>query len=117
MISTKAATATPNWQAVEDLLGDLAATGTTFSTTSSAHNRISQYDPARRLMLETDISSRWIDVASIRACWDTFERLGRITRDDVLEPGRCSAFMLGLFGQLEGVETREDDTGVMLIRS
>lgn len=116
MISTKARTAAPSWQAVEELLGDLAATGTTFATTSSARNRISQYDPARRLMLETDISARWVDVASIRACWETFERLGRITRDDVLEPGRCSAFMMGLFGQLEGVETRDGSASLVLSR-
>jgi hypothetical protein len=116
MISTKSRTAAPSWQAVEELLGELAATGATFATTSSASNRISQYDPARRLMLETDISSRWIEVASIRACWETFERLGRITRDDVLEPGRSSAFMMGLFGQVEGVEARDDPASLVLTR-
>jgi hypothetical protein len=42
-------------------------------------------------------------VDDIRACWDTFERLGRIRREDVLEPGRCSAFMVELFAHVPGV--------------
>lgn len=105
------------WQAVEELLGTLAATGKTFPTTSSARNRVAQYDRGRRLMLETEISSRWVDVENIRACWETFVRLGRIERQDVLEPGRCSAFMMGLFAQIEGVESRDDGTSLVLTRS
>ena len=42
---------------------------------------------------------RW---THIRECWETFERLGRIRRQDVLEPGRCSAFMVALFAQRPG---------------
>ena len=38
-----------------------------------------------------------------RGCWETLERLGRIKRSDVLEPGRCSAFMMALFQQVEGI--------------
>jgi hypothetical protein len=42
-------------------------------------------------------------VDSIHECWETFERLGRIRRRDVLDPGRCSAFMIALFRQVPGV--------------
>jgi hypothetical protein len=48
-------------------------------------------------------------VASIRACWETFESLGRIRRQDVLEPGRCSAFVMALFAQIAGVVDGSDD--------
>ncbi len=54
-------------------------------------------------MLESNVGSKWLAVESIRECWETFERLGRIRRQDVLEPGRCSAFMIALFRQVPGV--------------
>jgi hypothetical protein len=44
----------------------------------------------------------------VRTCWETFERLGRVRRGDLLEPGRCSAFMFALFAHVEGVETDGD---------
>ena len=49
------------------------------------------------------IDSTWIDIENIRGCWETLERLGRIKRSDVLEPGRRSAFMMALFEQVEGI--------------
>jgi hypothetical protein len=55
-------------------------------------------------MLESDAGPRWLEIDTIRECWETFERLGRIRRRDVLEPGRCSAFMMALFSQVPGVE-------------
>jgi hypothetical protein len=93
----------PCWAAVEELLAGLAATGRTFPSRTSVSNRIASYDPGRRLMLETDTGSRWVDVANVRACWETFEQLRRIRRQDVLEPGRCSAFIMALFAQVPGV--------------
>jgi len=64
---------------------------------------ILSYHRGRRLMLDSGLRSRWVAVDDIRACWDTFERLGRIRREDVLEPGRCSAFMVELFAHVPGV--------------
>ena len=66
-------------------------------------NWISSYEPGRRLRLETELDSTWVDIESIHGCWETFERLGRIRRSDVLEPGRRSAFMMALFEQVEGI--------------
>jgi hypothetical protein len=93
----------PGWQSVEQLLTRLAATGAKFSTTSSADNWISAYQPGQRLLLENDNGSRWVRIEDIRDCWETFERLGRIHRRDVLDPGRCSGFVMALFAQVEGV--------------
>jgi hypothetical protein len=59
--------------------------------------------PGRRIRLETGLDSVWVDVDSIRGCWETFERLGTISRTDVLEPGRRSAFMMALFERVEGI--------------
>jgi len=82
------------------VIARLAATKEKFLET----NWISSYEPGSRLRLETGTDSTWIDMDSIRACWETMERLGRIKRSDVLEPGRRSAFMMALFAQVEGIE-------------
>src|SRR4029077_14940682 len=82
------ATATPGWPEVEALLVKLAASGETFTTAISPSNWISRYEPGRRIRLESDADSSWVDVENIRGCWETFERLGRIRRSDVLDPGR-----------------------------
>jgi hypothetical protein len=95
--------AEPSWHGVEELLARLAKMRTEFSTASFAENWISQYDPDRRLLLENDNGSRWVQVGDIRECWETFERLGRIHRRDVLDPGRCSGFLMALFAQVDGV--------------
>jgi hypothetical protein len=73
---------------------------------NSDSNWIASYEPGRRLRLESGIDrsdSTWIEIESVRGCWETLERLGRIRRQDVLEPGRRSAFMMALFEQVEGV--------------
>ncbi len=59
------------------------------------------------MRLETGLDSVWVDIEDIRGCWETFERLGRICRRDVLEPGRRSAFMMALFQQVEGVRREQ----------
>jgi hypothetical protein len=89
------------------VLTELAMSGAIFATANSESNRISSYEPGRRLRLETGVDSVWVDVESIRGCWETLERLGRVCRRDVLEPGRRSAFMMALFQQVEGIIRRE----------
>jgi hypothetical protein len=93
----------PTWQEVERLLGRLSTTGAKFPTASSHDNWISRYEPGRRLLLENDDRSRWVRIEDLRECWETFERLGRIHRRDVLDPGRCSGFVMALFAQVDGV--------------
>lgn len=103
----------PSWEQVETLLADLAASGTAFPSATSRRNTISRYERGRRLMLETDTGSRWVSLANIQTCWETFERLGRVRRQDVLEPGRCSAFMVALFAQVAGVDDGTLDGGYL----
>ena len=95
--------AEPSWHGVEELLARLAKTRTKFSTASFPGNWISQYAPERRLLVENDNGSRWVQVADIRECWERFERLRRIHRRDVLDPGRCSGFVMALFALVDGV--------------
>src|SRR5439155_17948981 len=107
---------TPGWEAVEALLADLAATHDNFTTANSESNWISSYEPGRRLRLETDVDSVWVDIESIRGCWDTLERLGRIRRSDVLEPGRRSALMMALFQQVEGIRQELGEELYLVLR-
>ena len=81
------------------MLADLAASKEHFD----GENWISSYEPGSRLRLETGSDSTWIDIDSVRGCWETLERLGRIKRSDVLEPGRRSAFMMAIFARVEGI--------------
>ena len=103
-----------SWDDVEGLIEDLCTTHHAFATATSAENSISQYEPGGRLLLETGRGTRWIALGDVRACWETFERLGRIRRSDLLEPGRCSAFMFALFAQVEGV-VQEPDEGLLVL--
>ena len=106
----------PTWDAVEALLTRLAGTRESFPSVLSETNWISTYEPGGRLRFESEIGGSWVQVASVKSCWETFERLGRIRREDVLEPGRCSAFMMALFQQLPGVgeETGEETELVLM---
>jgi hypothetical protein len=92
-----------SWVDVEQLLDRLAVTGAPIPTALAPSTRITCYQHGRRVMLESNLGTKWVAVDSIRGCWETFERLGCIRREDVLEPGRCSAFMFALFRQLPGV--------------
>ena len=107
-------TAQPTWKTVEALLDQLAREGTAFSSALAESNWISNYEPGSRLRLESSIGGSWVRVESVRTCWETFERLGRIRRADVLEPGRCSAFMMALFQQVAGVR-RENGKEMYLV--
>src|SRR2546426_6977813 len=104
----------PTWKTVEALLDQLAREGTAFSSALAESNWISNYEPGSRLRLESSIGGSWVRVESVRTCWETFERLGRIRRADVLEPGRCSAFMMALFGQLNGVHQESEGETVLV---
>lgn len=108
------AEARPGWPAVEQLLAELTGSGTSFPTVLSPNNKITSYD-RRRLALESDHGMQWIDLDSIRSCWETFEGLGRVTRRDLLEPGRCSAFMIALFRQIPGVTEHVDEEHYLLL--
>jgi hypothetical protein len=105
----------PSWHGVEKVLTRLARTRAKFSTASSAGNWISQYEPGRRLLLENHNGSRWVQIGDVRDCWETFERLGRIHRRDVLDPGRCSGFMMALFAQVDGVVAERVDSAEFLV--
>jgi hypothetical protein len=106
----------PDWAAVEQLLATLAETRVFFPTATSRSNWISSYEPGKRLRLETDAGSKWIQVEHLKGCWDTFERLGRIRRGDVLEPGRCSAFVMALFARVPGVREEGTEGRSLLLR-
>jgi hypothetical protein len=107
--------APPAWSDVESTLARLAASGARFPTASSSGNRITAYDPGFRLQRETTAGVSWVEIGDVRACWQTFERLGRIRRRDVLEPGRCSAFMMALFAQVPGVLVDDRDSERSLV--
>ena len=94
---------TPCWADVEQLLDRLVETGERLPSAHGEGATILSYERGHRLMLDSGLRSRWVAVDDIRTCWDTFERLGRIRREDVLEPGRCSAFMVELFAHVPGV--------------
>jgi hypothetical protein len=95
--------ASPRWEDVDGLIARLCATRANFATETSAVNSIAQYEQGVRLMHESDTGPRWVAVDDVRECWATFERLGTVNRKDLLEPGRCSAFMFALFSQVDGV--------------
>jgi hypothetical protein len=105
-----------DWATVEALLARLASTHGSFAGSHSQAYRIESYAPGWRLRIEGATSSRWIDVEDIRDCWATFERLGEISKKDVLEPGRASTFMMALFGQLPGVTEVEGSQGESILR-
>lgn len=104
----------PGWGHVEGLIAHLSSSGATFTTATSAESSISQYEPGVRLMLESKRGTTWVAIPDVQACWETFERLGTVSRGDLLEPGRCSAFMFALFSQVEGVEADAHETRLVL---
>jgi hypothetical protein len=105
----------PCWHDVEQLLERLAETHEPIPTVLAPTTRISTYERRSRLRLESDAGSSWLAVESIRGCWETFERLGRIRRRDVLDPGRCSAFMFALFRQVPGVVEQIGDEPYLVL--
>ena len=53
--------------------------------------------------------------SSISLVSETFERLGKIRKEDVLEPGRASTFVMALFAQLPGTEEAADGAALVLL--
>lgn len=95
---------TLGWHLVERKLAELARTRAWFPTTTGKPNRIAAYEPGRRVLVETETGTNWVQVSWIMTHWETLAMKGEITRDDVLTPGRRSAFMLALFRQLPDVD-------------
>ena len=112
-MATTERTAT-DWPMVEELLAGLASSGDSFASGTSTAYRVESYHPGWRLRITSVNSSRWIDVDDIRSCFETFEKKRTICKADVLEPGRASAFMLALFGQLPGTVEAEDGASLAL---
>ena len=96
----------PSWTDLEKVLDRLARAGSTIAITPTSMTTIGGYESGRRVLLQSGGGSRWLAVDSIRECWERFEELGRIRRSDVLEPGRCSGFMIALFRQVPGVSEK-----------
>lgn len=109
--------APPGWEDVHELIARLCIGRQNFATATSIENSIWQYEPGDRLMHMSQRGSRWVAVEDVRSCWETFERLGSVRRADLLEPGRCSAFMFALFAQVEGVVSDPTDPARLALSS
>jgi hypothetical protein len=107
--------ARPTWETVEDVLADLSAAKSSIAAVGGRTYRLEHYHPNWRVLSVTESRSRWVEVEDIRACWNTFEGLGRIQREDVLDPGRCSSFMMALFEQVPGVERTAGDSPSLVL--
>lgn len=107
----------PSWAEVETVLNTLARANATIETAPTSTTTIGGYERGRRVLLQSSSGTRWLDVESIRECWERFESLGRITRSDVLEPGRCSAFMIALFREVPGVTEKRVRGKDFLVRA
>jgi hypothetical protein len=109
--------AVPSWTEVEKVLDRLAGAGATITLTPTSTTTIGGYERGRRVLLQSSSGPRWLAVDSIRECWERFEELGRIRRSDVLDPGRCSGFMIALFRQVPGVTEKHVGGTVYLVRA
>jgi DNA-directed RNA polymerase subunit RPC12/RpoP len=104
----------PSWKTVDEVLVGLAGSGATIGVAPRTF-RVAKYDAGWRILLESETTSRWVQLADLRQCWETFERLGQIVRADVLEPARCSAFVMALFRAVPGVgDPAGDATSLVL---
>jgi len=107
----------PSWTDAEKVLDRLARAGATIPITPTSTTTIGGYERGRRVLLQSTNGPLWLAVDSIRECWERFEELGRIRRADVLEPGRCSGFMIALFRQVPGVTEKDVRGNVYLVRA
>lgn len=94
----------PRWNLVDRKLAELARSQAWFPTTTGKPNRIVAYDAGRRVLVETETGTNWVQLSWIITHWQTLTALGEIAPADVLRPGRRSAFMFALFRQLPGVD-------------
>ena len=107
--------ATPTWADVEKEIRRLAETGDRFDTAVADDNRLMSYEPDRRVALVNTRGTSFVEIASIRECWEKLETKGKIRRRDVLEPGRCSAFMMALFARISGVQVEQRDEEYLIL--
>jgi hypothetical protein len=105
----------PSWADVEKVLDRLARAGEPIAITPTSATTIGGYERGRRVLLQSVNGPRWLATDSIQECWTTFEHLGRIRRSDVLEPGRCSAFVFALFRQVPGVTEEIEDEAYLVL--
>ena len=103
------------WNDVERELASLAREKTRFATATATLNQISSYEPNRRIQVENEHGITWVEIESVRTCFERFESAGRIRRRDLLDPGRCSAFMFALFSRLPGVVSEDGDESALRI--
>ena len=103
------------WNDVDQELRTLADTGETFETELSVTNRVGTYEAGRRISLVNPRGTSFVEIESIRECWTKLEKQGSIRRQDVLEPGRCSAFMMALFGRVRGVRREQRDEPYLVL--
>jgi hypothetical protein len=103
-VATTPTTAT--WDDVALTIVRLSESGEALDTVFS-NWKITSYEADWRIRIESDRGTQWVEIGDIKTCWETFERLGKIRRKDVLEPGRCSAFMMALFSRVPGVTQLE----------
>jgi hypothetical protein len=94
----------PSWNDVVQVIERFAASKDSFLTMTGKPNRIVDYQLDRRVLVETETGVNWVQIAWIKTHWETFQRKRRIQREDVLYPGRRSAFMMALFRQVPGVK-------------
>jgi len=104
----------PTWTNVVEMLGLLAHSGAAVANGTRCF-RVAKVEPGARVLVETETTSRWVQLADLRQCWETFERLGRIVRADVLEPARCSAFVMALFRAVPGVHDPAGDATSLVL--
>jgi hypothetical protein len=107
----------PRWEDVIEVIERFVLTGAVLPTTVELRSQITSYQRGRRLMLNSEAGSHWVAVDDLHECWKTFERLGRIRRQDVLEPGRCSAFVMALFARVPGVVERTQPEHLLVLSS
>jgi hypothetical protein len=110
-------TGAPSWAEVEKVLDRLAWAGATIAITPTSTTTIGGYERGRRVLLQSSSGPRWLAVDNIRECWERFEELGRIRRSDMLEPGRCSGFMIALFREVPGVTEKHVRGTAYLVRA
>jgi hypothetical protein len=110
-------TLAPSWAEAEKVLDGLARSGATIAITPTSTTTIGGYERGRRVLLQSGNGPLWLAVDSIRECWERFEEVGRIRRADVLEPGRCSGFMIALFRQVPGITEEHERGSLYLVRT
>jgi hypothetical protein len=107
----------PRWEDVVEVIERLVLTGAVLPTSVELRSQIATFERGRRIMVNSEAGSHWVAVDDLHECWKTFERLGRIRRQDVLEPGRCSAFVMALFARVPGVVERTRPEHLLVLSS